>query len=67
MQHHGEAGHNDGDHRHQFDEDVQRRTGGILEGIADGVADDSGVVAGGVLAAEITLLDKLLGIVPGTT
>lgn len=57
--------HHDRDHRHQFDENVERRTRRILEGIADRIAHDRGPVAVGTLAAEVPLLDHLLGIVPG--
>ena len=39
----------DGDHRQQLDEDVDRRAGGILEGIAYGVAHDSSLVLIGAL------------------
>ena len=35
---------NQRDHRHQFDEDVHRRTGGVFERIADGITDDGGYV-----------------------
>ena len=57
--------HHDRDHRHQFDENVERRTRRILEGIADRIAHDRGPVAVGTLAAEVPLLDHLLGVVPG--
>ncbi len=42
---HDQAGEDDRDHRHQLDEDVQL-TGplGVLEGVADGVAYDGGLV-----------------------
>jgi uncharacterized protein with ATP-grasp and redox domains len=53
------------DDAHQLDEDVQARPGGVLERVADGVADDRGAVRGGVLAAVVTGLDVLLGVVPG--
>ncbi len=39
-----ERGDDEGDDGHQFDEDVHRRAGGILEGIAHGVTDDSGLM-----------------------
>ena len=65
MQHYGESGHDDGDHAHQFDEDVEGRAGGVLEGVSHGVAYNGGVVAGGVLAAEVAFLNELLGVVPG--
>src|SRR5215472_11349026 len=56
---------NECDCREQFDEDVQRRPGGVLEGIADGVADDGGLVCVGALAAVLSGFDELLGVVPG--
>ena len=61
MKSYGKAGHHDGDHAHQLYKDVERRAGGILEGIADGVSHDCGVVTFGVLASEVTFLDILLG------
>ena len=30
----GEAGHDDAYHRHELDEDVERGTAGVLEGVA---------------------------------
>ena len=63
---HRQACHDDGDHRHQLDENVERRAGGVLEGIANGVAHDGRMVAGRVLAAEIAFFNKFLGIVPGS-
>ena len=62
-----QAGHHDADHAHQLDEDVQGRAGGVLEGIAHGVAHDGGFVVVRALAAEVAFLDILLGVVPGTT
>ena len=56
---------NNGDGRNELDEDVERRAGSVLEGVADSVADDSGLVALGALAAVVASLDVLLGIVPG--
>ena len=55
--------------RHELDEDVQRWAGGILEGVANSVARDDGIVVHGLLAlalAKEALLDVLLGVVPGT-
>ena len=65
------AGEDHADHRHQLDEDVQAGAGGVLERIADRVADDRGLVhrvlgaVGQLLAAVGALLDVLLGVVPG--
>lgn len=39
--------------REKFDDDMQRRAGGILQRIADGVASDSGLVRLRALAAEV--------------
>ena len=57
--------------RQQLHEDVQRRAGGVLEGVAHGVAHDSCGVGHGALAddvavlvLEVTRLDVLLGVVP---
>ena len=52
---------------HQLDQDVERRTTGILEGVAYGVANHSCLVIVGTLAAHLASFDILLGIVPGTT
>ncbi len=38
--------------------------GGVLEGVAHGVAHHGGLVAVGALAAVVARLDVLLGIVP---
>ena len=40
--------HHDRDHRHQFDEDVERRTRRILERIAHSVAYHGGLVSPGL-------------------
>lgn len=63
----GESGHDDGHHRHELDEDVQARTGSVLERVAHGVAHHGGTVYLAALPAEITFFDIFLGIVPGTT
>src|SRR5438876_65455 len=48
----------------QFDEHVQRRPRGVFEGIADGVAHDGRLVGRASLAAVLTRLDELFGVVP---
>src|SRR6185312_3222589 len=48
-----------------LDHRVHGRAGGVLVGIADGVAGNRGLVGFGALAAVIAVLDILLGIVPG--
>ena len=52
---------------HHLDERVERRAGGVLERVADGVADDRGLVGLGALAALVAVLDVLLGVVPRAT
>jgi hypothetical protein len=48
-----------------LDHRVDRGAGGVLVGIADGVARDRGVVRVGALAAVRAVLDRLLRVVPG--
>src|SRR5699024_5677761 len=65
--HHHCGGDQQGDQVHHLDQRVDRRTGGVLERVADGVTDDCGRVRLGVLAAVVAVLDDLLRVVPGTT
>ena len=65
-EHHVETGCDNGYHAHQLDENVERRTGSILEGIAYGVTYDGSLVGIGALAAEVAFLHVFLGVVPGT-
>src|SRR5699024_11352833 len=58
--------HYDGYHAHQLDEDVERRTGRILEGVAHRIAHDRGLVRIGTLAAHVALFHVLVGAVPWT-
>jgi hypothetical protein len=44
---------------------VKRRAGGVLERIADCVADDRGLVGIRALAAQDAGFDVFLGVVPG--
>lgn len=60
----GQSSHYDAYHRHQLDEDVERRTGGVLEGVAYGVAYDGGLVVVAALAFEVAFFYHLLGVVP---
>ena len=46
-----QPGEHDGNHAHELDQDVDAGAGGILEGIADGVAHHGGLVVLGALAA----------------
>src|SRR5687767_6831716 len=55
----------EGDGGQQLDQDVERGAGGVLQGVAHGVAHDRGLVGGGALAAVSAGLDVLLGVVPG--
>ena len=55
----------DGYHRYQFDQNVDRRSGCILERVADGVANNSCLVVVAALAAKVSGLDVLLGVVSG--
>ena len=48
-----------------LDHRIDRRTGGVLVGIADRVARDRGGVGLLALAAEGAVLDQLLRVVPG--
>src|SRR2546425_7836629 len=52
------------DRREQFHQDVQRRSGGIFERVADRVADDGRFVRRTSFAAEIAGLDEFLRVVP---
>jgi len=52
-----------GDHRHQLDQDVERRSHRVLQRVADCIASDAGGVGFGVLAAEVTFLDVFLRVV----
>src|SRR5919106_6908839 len=52
------------DVRH-LDHRVDRRPGGVLVGVADGVAGDRRGVGLRTLAAVLAVLDQLLGVVPG--
>ena len=60
-EHGGEQG---GNQAHHGDLGVDGRARGILEGVADGIADDGRLVRVRALAAEVAGLDELLGVVP---
>ena len=61
----GEGGGEDqADDGHDLEQDVHGRAGGVLERVADGVADDGGLVGLGALAAVGAGFDVLLGVVP---
>ena len=59
-----EAGEYDGNGGAELDKDVEGGAGGILERIANGVANNSSLVLVAALAAVVAALDVLLGIVP---
>lgn len=40
----GQSGHYNCHHTHQFDKDIQARAGGVLEGVAHGIANNGGLV-----------------------
>ena len=48
----------EGDDGHELDENVERRAGRVLEGVADGVADDDCLVLFGALAAVRARLER---------
>ena len=54
------------DQVHDLDQRVDGRAGGVLERVADGVADHGRLVGLRTLAALVAVLDVLLGVVPGT-
>ena len=60
-----DRGEDDGYGRAELNEYVQARAGGVLEGVADGVAYDAGLVALAALAAVVAGLYLLLGVIPG--
>jgi hypothetical protein len=57
-------GEQEAEERGELDDRVHGHRGGVLEGVADGVADDAGRVQRGALLLELDL-DELLGVVPG--
>ena len=64
---HDQAGEHDGNGGDQLDQDVQRGAGGVLEGVAHGVADNGGLVVVAALAAVVSFFDMFLGVVPGAS
>lgn len=59
------------DDRHELHQNVEGGARGVLQGITNGIADHSRLVALSLLAEEWVAsrvgLDELLGVVPGTT
>lgn len=62
-----ESGNNETDDGHNVDQDVHGGTGGVLEGVTDGVPYDTSRVRVGSFAAVVTVFDIFLGVVPGAT
>ena len=62
----GEARHNNADHRHELDEDVERGPRGVFKWVAHGVAHDGGLVVLATLTLKVAFFNHLLGIVPGS-
>src|SRR3972149_9543295 len=60
-----ERGDDDGDDRHELQQDVERRPGRVLEGVADRVTHHRGLVWVGAFASQVAFLDALLRVVPG--
>src|SRR5690606_18226922 len=54
-----------GNDRHQFDQDVQGGSRSVLEGIPNGIPDHGGLM--GLTAFSAFAFNGLLGIVPGPT
>ena len=63
---HGDFHREQAEQRGEFDHRVHRHGRGVLEGVADGVADDGRRVQVGAFLAEVHFHD-LLGVVPRTT
>ena len=61
QQRHDQQGHDVDD----LDQRVDGGAGGVLVGVAHGVAGDGGLVCLAALAAVVAVLDVLLGVVPG--
>ena len=63
----GESRHYNTDHRHEFDQNVERRTTSILERIANGIAYNAGFMGKRALTAKGALFDILLSIISSAT
>ena len=53
------------DHTHEFDQDIETRTTGVLERISDRISDHSSLVCFGSFTSVRTSFDILLRIIPG--
>ena len=52
--------------RHQFDQNIHGRSGGILKWIAYGIADHGRFMVIGTFSAEVTFFNVLFGVIQGT-
>jgi hypothetical protein len=59
--------HNKGNNADELDQDIEGWPGGIFEGIAYGITNDSGLMSIGVFTAQISEFDIFFGIIPCTT
>ena len=60
----GETRHDDGNHAHQLHENVEARSGRVLERVAHGVAYHGGTMHFASLSAEVAFFYIFLRIVP---
>ena len=60
----GQSCHDDGNHAHQLDEDVEARPGRVLERIAYRITHHSGTMHFASLSAEVAFFNVFLRIVP---
>src|SRR5574344_2321876 len=63
----GDSRHDDTDHRHQFDQDVETRTGCIFKWISDCISNDCCLMAFRTLSSEVSFLDHFFCVIPGPT
>ena len=62
-----QSGHYNADHGHEFNEDIEARSGRVLKGIAYCVAHDGGLVTVRTLATKVTFFHHFLRVVPRAT
>ena len=63
----GQSSHHDAYHRHELNKDVERRSAGVFEGVANCVANDSSFMGKRTFTTKIAFLNHFLGIVPCTS
>ena len=56
----------DGDDVDDFDHGINRGTGGVFVGIADGITSDGSGMGEGSFASVISFFDIFFGVVPGS-